>query len=121
LREIAEGRWRNPALSLEAREKLSRPRKHGDNPVLHRAIERLRQGAKVADLTPEEREAHRIHRATLREARRDEYNAWRRDYYRRCMADPESRARLREKWQRQNQQRTRVKEKPPGSKTGGLP
>jgi len=35
--EVAEGRWRNPALSPEAREKLSRPRKHGDNPVLHAA------------------------------------------------------------------------------------
>ncbi len=52
--EVLEGRWKNPALSPEARAKLSRPRKHGDNPALHSALEKLRQGYRVADLTPEE-------------------------------------------------------------------
>ena len=32
-RKVKEGRWRNPALDDEARRKLSRPRKHGDDPV----------------------------------------------------------------------------------------
>jgi hypothetical protein len=63
-REVAEGRWRNPALSEGARVKLSRPRKHeGD---LHRAIEKLKQGRSVADLTPEEAEAHRAYRRRQR-------------------------------------------------------
>ena len=66
LREVAEGRWRNPALDDAAREKLSRPRKYADNPVLHRALERLRTGVRVAGLTDEERAAHRAYRAELK-------------------------------------------------------
>lgn len=61
LREVREGRWRNPALSDEAREKLSKPRKHTG--ILHRVIEKLRGGS-LRDLTPDERAAH---------------DAWRRD------------------------------------------
>ena len=64
--EVEAGTWRNPALTDEAREKLSRPRKHADNPTLHSAIEKLRQGTPVADLTPAEQEAHRTYRRQLR-------------------------------------------------------
>ncbi len=62
LREVEEGRWRNPALSDAAREKLSRPRKHAG--LLHRVIEKLRGGS-VRGLTPEEAEAHRAWRREL--------------------------------------------------------
>ena len=78
-REVAERRWRNPALSDEARRKLSRPRKHFG--ILHQALEKLRYGS-VADLTEEEAEAHRAYRRKLRRARRDEVNAWYRRWYR---------------------------------------
>ena len=63
LREVAAGRWRNPALAEEARRKLSRPRKHAG--ALHRAIERLRAGASVSQLTLEEQEAYRSYRRQL--------------------------------------------------------
>lgn len=62
LREVRAGRWRNPALTLEARRKLSRPRRHSG--ALHAAIEKLRNG-KMADLTPEERDAYRAYRRDL--------------------------------------------------------
>lgn len=61
-RELHEGNWRNPALTDEAREKLSRPRKHDG--LLHRVIEKLRRGS-VKNLTPEEQEAHRVYRRSL--------------------------------------------------------
>ncbi len=64
-REVREGRWRNPALADEAREKLSRPRKHTG--ALHAAFEKLRRGLGVGDLLPEEQEAHREYRRKLRE------------------------------------------------------
>lgn len=80
-REVAAGTWRNPALSDEARRKLSRSRKHSG--VLHQAIERLKQGVKVKDLTPEEQEAHRQYRRELAGLRRVEINAYYRARYRR--------------------------------------
>lgn len=110
LREVAAGRWRNPALSPAAREKLSRPRKHGDNPALHSAIEKM-HGGRMSDLTPEEQVAYRQYQKSRRQTHREEINAWQRNYYCRCMADPERRARLREKWQRQNKRRQQT---PPG-------
>jgi hypothetical protein len=71
LREVREGRWRNPALDAAAREKLSRPRKHAG--ALHIAIERIRAGAHVADLTIDEQAAYRAHAHALRERyKRDE-------------------------------------------------
>ena len=79
--EVETGIWRNPALGAVARKKLSRPRVHTDNPLLHRAFERLRQGASVAELSVDEREAHRSYRRELYAARRDE--DWRREWYRR--------------------------------------
>jgi hypothetical protein len=63
LREVDEGRWRNPAYGEDAREKLSRPRKHSG--ALASAIEKLGRGLSVADLTEEEREAHRAWRREL--------------------------------------------------------
>ncbi len=63
LREVQGGTWRNPALSDQARAKLSRPRKHfGD---LHRAIEKLRNGT-MADLSDDERAAYIQYRRSLR-------------------------------------------------------
>ena len=60
--DLEAGTWSNPADAPGAREKLSRPRAHSDNPTLHRAIEKLTAGGKAADLTPEEAEAFRAHR-----------------------------------------------------------
>lgn len=101
------GTWRNPALDEAAREKLSQPRKHGGNPVLHRAIEKMKPGAKVADLTPEEQAAHRAYRRELREARREEDNAYHRRYYRqkRAAMTPEEREAQRERWRKANRRR----------------
>lgn len=89
--EVRAGIWRNPALDDAAREKLSRPRAHADNPALHRAIERLRTGDKMSDLTIEEADAYRTWRRALRYARRDEVNAWYRTRYRRMCEDQERR------------------------------
>lgn len=105
-REVAAGTWRNPALSDEAREKLSRPRVHGDNPVLHRAIEKLRNG-RMADLTEEEANEFRAYQQRLRDARRDEINAgYRRRYQERqaAMTD-EEREVQRAKWREANRRR----------------
>jgi hypothetical protein len=103
-REVQAGTWRNPALSAEARAKLSRPRKHSG--ALHRAIEKLRAGT-TADLTDEERTAYRLYQRALRLRRRDEVNDRARDRYRDRMRDltDEERARLRAKWRAANQRR----------------
>ena len=105
--EVEAGTWRNPALTDEAREKLSRPRKHGDDPILHSAIEKLKQGMKVSDLTDEEAEAHRAYQRALRTARREEANAYQRRYYRRrqaAMSEAEKEAQ-RAKWRAANKRR----------------
>ena len=60
LREVRAGQWHNPALTAAAHAKLSRPRKYAGD--LARAIEKLKAGARVADLTPAEQEAHRAYR-----------------------------------------------------------
>lgn len=67
LAEVAAGNWRNPALSPAARAKLSRPRLHSGR--LAEAIERLRVGARMTDLTPDQADAYRAH-ARDRAARR---------------------------------------------------
>lgn len=110
LAEVREGRWRNPALSPEAREKLSRPRKHGG--ALHSALEKLKRGARVADLTPKEQEAHRAYRRELYAAKREEKRAWRRRWWRRKMdaLTDEEREALRAKWREENR-RKKKKEK----------
>lgn len=59
LAALDAGTWQNPADAPGARDKLSRPRTTADNPHLHRAIERLGQGAAVGDLEPAEAEALR--------------------------------------------------------------
>ncbi len=107
LREVAEGRWRNPALDSAARLKLSRPRKHGDDPLLHRALEQLRQGARMAELSAAERERYLAYRRQLRQARLSEIRAYYRTRYRRIMeaADSPARERLRALWRLQNQRR----------------
>lgn len=82
LREVAEGRWRNPALSDAARAKLSRPRKYSGD--LAAAIEKLKAGQSVADLTEIERNAYRGYRRRLywRDPERSR-RAYRRQYRRR--------------------------------------
>lgn len=65
MREVEEGRWRNPALADEAREKLSRPRKHTG--ALHSAIEKLRAGVRMSDMTEAEQDAYRAYTHDLRE------------------------------------------------------
>ena len=108
LREVAEGRWRNPALTDEARKKLSRPRKHSD--VLHSAIEKLRT-MKMDELTIEERDAYHAYRSELRNARRDEINRLARERYHRRQSElsPEQRKKQRKKWRRQNKTKTQKK------------
>jgi hypothetical protein len=69
LHEVAEGRWKNPALADEAREKLSRPRKHSGPSA--DAIDKLERGISLRDLTQEEREAHRAYRRELRRQSRE--------------------------------------------------
>jgi DNA-binding transcriptional regulator YiaG len=68
--EVASGTWRNPALDPAAREKLSTPRRHDG--VLASAIEKLGRGIGVADLTPDEREAHRSYRRELAASHHDD-------------------------------------------------
>ena len=80
--EVAKGRWRNPALTPEARKKLSRPRKHKG--VLHNAIEKLKQGLKMDDLTAEEAESYRTYRRKIYADNRTEYQRkWRESYRKR--------------------------------------
>jgi DNA-binding XRE family transcriptional regulator len=57
----------------EARKKLSRPRVHTDDPVLHSAIEKRKAGLKARDLTDDEREAYRLYFRRLRAARREQH------------------------------------------------
>ena len=106
-REVEAGTWRNPALDNAARKKLSRPRKHSG--PLHQAIEKLSRGQKMADLTPEEQQAHRRYRAKLRAARRDEVNAWHRRYYHKRQAEmtAEEREAQRAKWRKANRRRSK--------------
>ena len=103
--EVEAGTWRNPALSDEARAKLSRPRKHSG--ALHSALEKLKAGCSVSDLTDEEAEAHRAYRQKLRDARRDELNAANRERYRRRQAKmtDEERVAQRQKWREANRRR----------------
>lgn len=71
LREVAAGTWRNPGLTPEARAVNTLPHKHtGD---LASAIEKLKAGAHVSDLTPAEADAHRAYRRALVAARRKEH------------------------------------------------
>jgi hypothetical protein len=108
LREVADGRWRNPALTDEARKKLSRPRKHSD--VLYAAIEKLRT-MKMSDLTIEERDAYHAYRSELRNARRDEINHLARERYHRRQSElsPKQRKKQRAKWRKQNKTKTQKK------------
>lgn len=103
-REIEEGRWRSPAMAPEARQKLSRPRKHGDNPALHSALEKFKQGLTIADMTPEEQEAHRVYRRQLEAKRRDKIRAYHHRRYHEQMATEEGRAAARQRWQREREQ-----------------
>ncbi len=108
-REVQAGTWRNPALSDEAKEKLSRPRKH--DPALHVVLEKMKQGQRLADLTPEEKELHRTYRRDLRQARRKEVNAWYRNWYRQQQASlsDEEREAQRARWREQNRRRSKAR------------
>lgn len=114
LREVAEGRWRNPALADAARTKLSRPRAHADDPLLHRVLERLSAGARTADLTDEEHARFLAYRRALRQARIAEVRAYYRARYRRMVdaADSDARERLRARWRQQNCRQTANRQEP---------
>lgn len=103
--EVEAGTWRNPALTAEARRKLSRPRKHQGQ--LHSVLQKLKQGQKVRDLTPEEREIHREYRRTLAARRRNEINreARRRYKQRQEAMTPKERQEQRRKWRVANARR----------------
>ena len=108
-REVKAGTWRNPALSDEAKDKLSRPRKH--DPALHAVLEKLKQGIRVSELTPEEQELHRAYRRELVATRRDEVNAGYRQRYRlrqASMSEEEHEAQ-RAKWREQNRRRSKAR------------
>jgi DNA-binding transcriptional regulator YiaG len=97
------GTWVNPADAPGAREKLSRPRVHTDNPDLHRAMEKLSQGLGMAELTNAEAETYRAYRRESRAANPGRAREHSRRSYRRRMASEEGRARERRKWERQRQ------------------
>lgn len=109
LREVEEGRWRNPGQTSEAREKNSEPHKHTG--VLASAIEKLRTTGKTSELSPEEQEAHRLYRKQLRNARKEEINQWHKEYYQKRMAamTVEERDAQREKWRQQNRKKAQKK------------
>lgn len=108
LREVADGTWRNPGLTDEAREINSRPHKHSG--ALASAIEKLKKMG-MANLTPEEQEAYRAHARDLRAARKDESNAKRNAWYRKRQASmtPEQREAQREKWREGNRRKAERK------------
>lgn len=105
LREVAEGRWRNPGLPPEAREINSRPHKHTG--PLAAAIERLKAGARMTDLTPDEAEAYRSYRRHLRAIRLDQANTYARRYYhaRQAILSTEQRQAQRQRWRLANRRR----------------
>jgi hypothetical protein len=107
LREVEAGRWRNPALDAAAREKLSRPRRHADNPLLHRAFELMRQGIKARDLPPDVRAAHNAYQRERAAERGDELRAKQREWYKRRQArlTPEEREAQRAKWRAANRRK----------------
>lgn len=107
LREVKAGRWRNPGLTPEAREINSRPEKHGDNPLLHRAFELMRNGCKARDLPPEMRAAHNAYRRELEKQNRAQRRAWYREWYRKRQANltPEQREAQRAKWRAGNRRK----------------
>ena len=110
LREVADGSWRNPGLTPEAREINSRPEKHTG--VLASAIERIKKVG-MAGLTPGEQEAYRAHARELRAARRDQSNAWYRERYRKRQESmtPEQREAQREKWREGNRRKAERKKR----------
>lgn len=84
LREVAEGTWRNPGLTPEAREINSRPHKYSG--PLAEAMERLKKG-RMKDLTPEQAAAYLAYRQAIRDAmseeEKEEHRRKRREQYRR--------------------------------------
>ena len=108
LREVAEGRWRNPGLTPEARAINSLPHKHSG--PLAAAIEKLKVCRRLADLTDDEHAAYLAYSRALRAARRDEVNAgYRRRYAERRAAMTEAeREAQRAKWRADNQRRKRT-------------
>jgi len=103
-REVAEGRWRNPGLTLEARAINSRPEKHGDNPTLHHAIELMHQGVKLSEMPEPERTAYNARSRELYAEKRDAKRAVWNAAYRRRQAEmtPTQREQQREKWRKEN-------------------
>ena len=96
--EIQQGTWVPPSTRPGAREKLSRPRKHTDDPVLHSALEKLTAGGHVPDLTDAEREAHNRYRRELAARNPERIRQRQRQAYRRRMSDPAKRAAARARY-----------------------
>lgn len=111
LREVDEGRWRNPGLTPEALEINSLPHKHSG--PLADAIEKLRLGVKLRDLSTEEQEAHRLYRKSLRDARKDEVNQYYKARYKKRQAQmtEEEKEAQREKWREGNRKKAERKKK----------
>ena len=87
---------------------LSRPCQHDADPLLHRALEKLKQSGRMTDLSADGRIRYLDYRREPDAARAEELCAYHRERYRRIMAaaDPATRERLRALWRRQNQRRT---------------
>jgi len=111
LREVEEGRWRNPGSTPEARAKNSEPHKHTG--LLASAIEKMGHGVKLKELPEDEREAYHVYARQLRSARKDEINQQYRERYRRAWAamTEEEKETQREKWRQQNRKRAQKKQK----------
>ncbi len=91
--EIEQGTWM-PSYS-----------KHAGNPVLFSAKQKLSAGGHVSDLTDAERDAYRLYMRELRARDRERVRLHNREYYRRCMSDPDKRATAQARYGRQRQKR----------------
>jgi ribosome-binding protein aMBF1 (putative translation factor) len=110
---IEAGTWKHPSEYPGVREKLSRPRKHADNPELHRAFEKLGQGARMADLHQVEAEAVRAYRRKIRAADPERFRRYDKRAYQRRLATEEGRAKERAKWRKEKK---RLRERQPNDR-----
>lgn len=94
LREIAEGRFRLPGQSPEAKAKNSEPHKHSG--ALAEAIERLKHG-KMSDLTAEQADAYRAYSREMQKALRERMTEEQRETRRRQWRESKRREYQRQK------------------------
>ena len=79
---------------------MSRPREHGDNPILYPAMKKIRRGMRLAELSEEEAAADREYGRALRGANLERARSRERKGYRRRVSAPLGGAGAREKLQR---------------------